>query len=154
MQIVKKASHSMFVKANAATLAKNSVQTLHVLRVAGLAVGTKEGTTQYGPYVGLVGNFTCVNPQSGETVKAASLFLPDVAMAPLAAAVKMGQTPQFAFDVYLNLDEKSPVGVSYSIVDLAPQENDPVASLLAGAPALKALPAPVDEAPKAKAKTK
>lgn len=159
MQTVKKASHTTFFKMNAASLVKLGVESKRILRVAGLCVGLKEGETSYGPYIGFVGNFTLVNPDTGETIKAASLFLPDVATMPLAAAVKMGGTPQFAFDVLVSLDEKSPVGYSYSIVDLLPQENDPIAALLSAASvasplALEAPKAPAESTGKGKGKGK
>lgn len=166
METIKKLSHSHFLGAgfNAAKLAKalNGADKLHVIRVAGVAMGTDTVTTTYGESAFLVGSFIGTNPATGEQVKAAKIFLPDVAMLPLAAACRAGNQPQFVVDIYARLDDKSSVGFSYTVEEAVESTEDPVAALMAAAAKVKPLalvappaaPAPATEAAPAKAPAK
>lgn len=62
-------------------------RTMPLMRVIGTAVSTKKGVTQYGEFTALQGNFKAVNVETGEESRAASLFLPDVALLPIVTAL-------------------------------------------------------------------
>lgn len=165
METIKKLSHGHFLGAgfNAAKLAKllGDADRYHVMRVAGLAMDAGSVTTTYGESAFLLGSFIATEPRTGEQVKAAKIFLPDVAMLPLAAACRKGAQPQFVVDIYARLDEKSSVGFSYTVEEAVESQEDPVAALLAAAQVSKPLALaapksdekPAGETPTAPAKT-
>jgi hypothetical protein len=154
METIKKASHSIFTGTmNAAKIAKTDAKRIECGRFMGIATGTKSYVhATYGEGVGLIGSFMCVHPETGKAVKTSQLYLPDVALLPLVAAVNAGKTPQFTIDIFAKLDEKAPVGFSYSLEEVIEVENDPLQQMLSRAQGIKPLklaaPAtPAGEAP-------
>ena len=126
----------------------NAGKPITVMRVAGQAVGTKSGDSNYGEWTALVGSFIATNPETGEVVEASQLFLPEVALIPIQVALGQAgaRAVDFAIEVIVQPSNNTKPGGSpyeYSFVNLmAPAENDPMAklrSLLLGAGAGPAL---------------
>lgn len=140
----------VFGKINAAIIAKTGGDTIHVMRVLGSASGIKTGTSDYGDWKALTGQFRATNPETGEQIDAASCFMPDVALDMVAAALDSGATAiDFAFDVFAVLDESSSVGYTYRATPLLQAaEDSPIARIEAKMQAL--LPAPAADKGKGK----
>jgi hypothetical protein len=122
---------------------------LNLYTVIGVAIGTKSGTSDFGDWTSLVGQFEATNMETGERLSSANCFLPDVAQGLVEAqlAQEGTQQVQFAFVIGAKADEGSPVGYSYTAQPvLAPDAKDPLAELRGSVNALAL------EAPKAKAK--
>lgn len=113
----------------------NSATPIKLMRVIGQAVGTKTGTSNFGEWVSLVGQFKATNIKTGEISEASTLFLPDVALLPLQVALAQGDTRgvAFAIDLYVKQSTNSKPGGSvyeYSFENvLPPADNDPIAAL-------------------------
>ena len=122
-------------------------QPLFIGRLIGVAHGIKTGTSAYGEWTSLIGDFTKTTAD-GTTERAMQAFGPDMVVAPVAAALAAGGSAvNVAVDVYCVLDEKSPVGFSYRTENvIADTEESPMARLLALSAAkpmpVAALPAP------------
>lgn len=122
---------------------------LNLYTVIGVAIGTKSGTSDFGDWTSLTGQFEATNMETGERLSSANCFLPDVAQGLVEAqlAQEGTQQVQFAFVIGAKADEGSPVGYSYTAQPvLAPDAKDPLAELRGSVTALAL------EAPKAKAK--
>ena len=122
---------------------------LNLYTVIGVAIGVKSGTSDFGDWKALVGQFEATNMETGERLSSANCFLPDVAQGLVEAqlAHEGTQHVEFAFVIGAKADEGSPVGYSYTAQPvLAPDAKDPLAELRGSLSAL------VLEAPKAKAK--
>lgn len=127
----------------------NAEKPITVMRVAGQAVGTKSGDSNYGEWTALVGSFIATNPETGEMTEASQLFLPEVALIPIQVALGQAgaRAVDFAIEVVVKASNNTKPGCSpyeYSFVNLmAPTaENDPMAklrALLTGAGAAPAL---------------
>ena len=134
------------------SLAANGGKPLYVGRLVGVACDTKTGTSQYGEWTALVGDFIKTTPD-GETERAPQAFGPDMVISPVVGALKMGGgAVNVAVDVYVVHDEKSPVGFAYRTENVIPdQEDSPMARLLAlaSAKAMPALTAPAAKGKKA-----
>jgi hypothetical protein len=121
--------------------------------VYGLAVGTKSGTSNYGEWTALVGEFEAVNCETGEASQANQLFLPEIALLPLRVALERAQSVKFAIKLQARAATNSkPGGVPYEYVFenvLPPAEDDPMQALRAEVQRL-ALPAPVASASQGK----
>ena len=124
-----------------------------VMRVAGQAIGTKTGDSNYGPWTALLGRFIAVHPQTGKETEAMQCFLPEVAMIPIQLALANAETRAVDFAIEIVAKESSntkPGGspYDYSFNNLAPlAENDPVQKMRAlivtsAAPAIEANPSP------------
>ena len=107
-----------------------------IMRVLGQAVGVKSGTSSYGDWNCLVGQFKAINLQKPEiTLEAAQCFLPDVALIPLQVALSGNDARgvQFAIDIFANLSNNTKPGGSlyeYSFENiLAPSDTDPIAAM-------------------------
>ena len=76
---------------------------IHVMRVLGVAVSTKAGTSNYGDWRCLAGSFKATNPATGEISEAAVLFLPDVALVPIEVGLHMpgAHGVEFALDLFV-----------------------------------------------------
>lgn len=118
-------------------------------RLVGIASGIKTGVTEYGEWTALIGQFQFTD-RFGNTVRAVQAFGPDIVIMPTVAALQAGaKSVNVAVDVFGVIDDKSPVGWSYTCASaIAESETDPLALLLAAAsevaaPAPIALPAPV-----------
>lgn len=118
---------------------------IHVMRVIGQAVGSKSGESNYGPWTALTGRFRATNPETGEVMEAAQLFLPEVALIPIQVAMSNGAAT-FAIDVFAKKAESTkPGGSPYEYTWeplIEPTDDDPLTRLQAQVNATKALSAP------------
>ena len=130
-QLSKKLSTAkIYGKIVARTLPEDgSVKPLYT--IIGMAQGIKEGTSDYGDWVGLLGQFEAVNRDTGERFASANVFLPDVAQDLIVAQLKGGsQNVQFAFTIGARVDDTSTVGYTYTAEPiLAPDQKDPLEEL-------------------------
>lgn len=125
---------------------------LNLFTVIGNAVGTKSGTSDFGDWTGLVGQFEATNLETGEQFASANLFLPDVAQGLIEAQLANSDTHQvqFAFVIGAKADESSSVGYTYTAQPILPPDaKDPLADLRAS---VLALEAPADKPKKIAAK--
>lgn len=139
---------------------------LFVMRVGGLATGTKDGVSDNGPWKCLVGDFVAYGARDGVEHRAPYCFLPDVALTPIVVALAQAGTQgaRFMIDVAVIPDATSATGYVYTFTPVVKVAGeDPIAALLALAPpltikgqqvggtlALEApKPAPADDAPPA-----
>lgn len=124
---------------------------ISLMQVFGQATGTKGGTSDYGDWECLLGSFEATNMETGETFRAAQLFMPDVAHEPIAQAVKLASNGivDFAVEIVAVKDAESSVGYVYSMKPLIQaEESDPIRILREKAQ--KQLAAPTEEKPKKK----
>ena len=130
-----------------------------LIRVVGLARGLKFGTSNYGDWTALTGDFIAEplhGDRAGERLRAGLLFLPDVALSlvqPYVEGLSKGDAIEVAFGIGLRADDETATGYVYTARFLQePQANDPLLRLLNDA--MPALPKPDEKAPtKATAKT-
>ena len=116
-----------------------TIQNLYT--VIGMAVGTKSGTSDFGDWTGLVGQFEATNLETGERFASANLFLPDVAQGLIEAQLANAENHQvqFAFVIGAMADSNSPVGYSYTAQPILPPDaKDPLADLRASVLQLEA----------------
>lgn len=146
-QVKKLSVATVFGKIKLSELMAAKDKTLPVMRVFGIATGTKSGTTNFGDYTALQGQFRAVHPVTGETHDAATLFLPDIALLPITAALASGaQGVEFAIvvsAVYVAEKEGFKAGGSpyeYTFENLLPMGGDDPLARLQGK--LQALAAP------------
>jgi len=148
-QLTKKISTAkVYGKINVRKLPEDGT-VLNLFSIIGVAVGTKSGTSDFGDWTCLVGQFEATNLETGAVVSSANAFLPDVAQGLIEAQLNQEGTSQvqFAFVIGARADEGSPVGYSYTAQPvLAPDAKDPLAELRGSVSALAL------EAPKSKAK--
>lgn len=110
---------------------------ISVMRVAGQAVGTKQGDSQYGEWTALVGRFVAVNPETGEVSEASQLFLPEVALLPIQVALAQegAKMVDFAIELQVRPAQNTKPGGSpyeYTFESLKPvEESDPMAQFRA-----------------------
>lgn len=119
---------------------------ISVMQVFGQAQGVKAGTSNFGEWEALTGNFEAVNIDTGEAYRAAQLFLPDLAHEPLVMAMKANpDTPiDFAIEITARKDSTVAVGYSYGMKTLIETETaDPLRALREKAQ--KQLAAPADD---------
>ena len=105
---------------------------VNLYSIIGVAIGTKTGTSDYGDWTSLVGQFEAVNCETGERFASANAFLPDVAQGLVLAQLAHPDTNQvqFAFMIGAKTDENSPVGYSYTAKPILPPDaKDPLADL-------------------------
>lgn len=100
-------------------------------QVVGVASGKKSGTSDYGEWVSLTGNFAAINLATGEEFRSGVLFLPDVALDPILGQLSMGATAiEFGFTISIIEDDESATGYVYTATPLIePDENDPLEAL-------------------------
>jgi hypothetical protein len=126
----------------------NATAPIEVMRVYGLAVGSKSGTSQYGDWTALVGQFEAVNPVSGEVTQSAQCFLPEIALLPILTelAREGAKGVQFGIRLFVKVSNNTkPGGSPYEYTFehmLPPSDNDPMAALRNAVSAALALPAP------------
>lgn len=121
---------------------------LHVMRIMGQATKTVTGNTDFGAFVGFMGNFEATNVRTGEIFRSGKCFLPPVATNLLEGAVAgaNGAPVMFAFDIGVKEDDESSVGYVYTATPILDAgEADPIEQMkkTINAPAL---PAPVVKA--------
>lgn len=121
---------------------------IKLMQIFGQATGVKGGTSTYGDWECLLGNFEATNLENGDTFRAAQLFMPDVAHEPITQAVKLSSgAVDFAVEIVAVKDSESSVGYLYSMRPLIEAgESDPLKVLREKAQ--KQLAAPTEEKPK------
>jgi len=118
---------------------------ISLMHVFGQAQGVKAGTSSFGEWEALTGNFEAVNLADGEAYRAATLFLPDLAHDPLVMAMKANpDSPiDFAIEITAKKDSAVAVGYTYGMKTLIEAETaDPLKALREKA--AKQLAAPKD----------
>lgn len=115
-----------------------------VMRVGGIATGTKNGVSDNGPWTALTGAFKAWSAKDGEEHEAAICFLPMIAMTPLTVALSQAsaQGVRFLIDLFVFHVEpeagREHIGYEYTFVPVVkPTGTDPLAELLAQAAPLK-----------------
>lgn len=109
---------------------------VRLMRIGGVATGTKTGVGDYGPWECLTGEFVAYSAKDGEEQRAPYAFLPDVALIPITVALKAtpGASVQFLIDVFAKHSTESATGYEYTFEPVVkPQGEDPIARLLAQA---------------------
>lgn len=149
-QLTKKISTAkIYGKVNVRKLPEDGT-VLNLYSIIGVAIGTKSGTSDFGDWTSLVGQFEATNLETGERFASANAFLPDVAQGLVEAqlAQEGTQQVQFAFIVGAKADEGSPVGYSYTAQPILPPDaKDPLEDLRNS---VLALAAPAEKATKKK----
>lgn len=97
-----KTVHGMISLERVLELAKES-KLYPVMRVIGVAIGIKEGTSSYGDWSCLLGTFKATDAVSKKELRASQCFLPDVAMIPLTAALQQNNAKgvEFGIDLFV-----------------------------------------------------
>lgn len=117
-----------------------------LMRVVGVCIGTKTGTSQYGDWTALEGSFKATNIETGEVVHSGICLLPDVALTQILVARNAANNNpvEFAVDIIVTGDtdpKPGSIGYSYSANWLIESGgDDPLKAIEAR---LLALPAPV-----------
>ncbi len=108
--------------------------------VVGIASGVKSGSTDYGDWNALTGNFAAQSLESGEQFRSGVCFLPDVALDPILGQLEAGANCiEFGWVIGVRVDDDVLCGYSYYARPLVEaDENDPLEQL-AGAMTLLAL---------------
>lgn len=108
-------------KTDARNLKPNEERTLCI--VIGNATGVKVGTSQYGDFTGVTGLFEFTNTATGEVTASTTAYVPDVLLGYIQPS--LGETRQFAVEIYAKQDSNSPVGFSYTFKPLI-EAQDPL----------------------------
>lgn len=143
--IVKKLSAKVLV-GNVKTYIKDLQpgQSVDLFRVVGIANKTKTGTSNYGDWEALLGNFIAealVGAKKDQRYRTGQLFLPDVVLNMVTPLIDGKSAVQMGFVVSAIADDDSNTGYIYSADFLMePEENDPLEALMK-----KALPAPAEK---------
>lgn len=150
-------------KVNIEKLLASPGKRIFLMRCGGRAVGTKEGLSDYGKWISLVGNFVAISGETGEESRAPYLFLPDVALVPIQVALSEPNCEgvDFLIDVFAVYAPESSVHYEYTWEPVVSHvASDPITALFAQAVPLTiagktvggtlALTAPAVEVPAAK----
>jgi len=143
VKIVKKLSMKVLAAGRPSVPAEG--ETNWIANIVGIATGTKTGTSNFGDWTALTGNFiaSTESKETGEELRFRTgvLFLPDVALFLITPALEQagkGAQIQFGFRIGVIKDDATAPGYSYVAESLIePTENDPLELLAA-----KSLPAP------------
>ena len=153
-QVKKLSVATVFGKIKLSELMNLPDQRQEVMRVFGVATGTKDVPTQYGISTGLLGTFRAINPVTGETNDSSVLYLPDIALVPIRVKLAMPGTQgvEFAYSIFASyVAEKegfkaggSPYEYTFEHV-MQPEGANPLDRIAAkiASQAQAALPAPV-----------
>ena len=127
-------------------------QSISLARFVGIARGIKTGTTNYGEYQALTGEFVAealAGEKVGNRYRSGTLFLPNVALdlvTPAVNNIARGEGIEMAFEVGIERDTTSAIGYVYTANFLMePAMNDPLEQLVS-----LALPSPETEPEKEK----
>lgn len=125
----------------------NNGATVMLVNVAGLARGIRTGSSNFGDWTALTGDFVAealVGDKAGQKFRTGQLFLPDVALnliLPVVEEIGRNGAVEMAFSVGITAEATSNTGYEYTAQFLMePAENDPLETLIAKA--MPALPAP------------
>lgn len=123
-------------------------ETVWIANVVGIAKGLKGGTSNYGDWTSLIGDFVAeasVGDMKGKRFRTGQLFLPDVVLHMIIGAMGNNTGVEFSFRIGITAvptdgERPSATGYEYTADFLVePGENDPLENLIA-----KALPAPTN----------
>jgi len=89
-------------------------------RVIGSAISLKTGTTSFGEWTALVGQFQAWTDD--KKITSNILFLPEVATIPIAIAVKNGETVDFGL-IVSKVEADNAVGFEYTVQNIIPQKE-------------------------------
>jgi hypothetical protein len=115
--------------------------------IFGLANGLKNGTSDFGDWIALMGQFKAVRGGDGAVFYSAKAFLPDVAQDMIVAAVKSAQeddknaSVEFAYVIGIR-EADTATGYEYTCRPLIEQRADALASLETRLAGRLALPNP------------
>ena len=124
----------------------------NLIKVAGETTEAKVGQTDKGEYIRLLGNFFAENMVTGERFQSSQCILPTFIAEPMAAALKVSQSVEFAIQIDATENEDSAVGYVFSVKSLTQAEpTDKMKRLMLAAgitdkPAEKAADKPAEEA--------
>lgn len=119
---------------------KKPTEKTYLMQVFGIANGIENGTSQYGNWTALKGQFRAVNLESGEMFQAGECFLPNIALNLVQGALTdENKSVEFAFNVGVYPADNA-FGYEYCCDPLmAAAETDPLEIMQKK---LAALPAP------------
>lgn len=103
-----------------------------VATIYGRCTEKKAGTSDHGDYVRFIGEFEGVNANTGDVYRSGNLIVPKTLEALLDQAITIdaNNAIDFAVEVWVEKNENSITGYSYSIKPLIkPAESDVLASL-------------------------
>ncbi len=102
-----------------------------IMRVIGIANGTKEGVSDNGDWVALKGQFKATNLLTGEQFGSGVCFMPDVATDMVSGMLTEDvKSVEFGFDLIVKHDESSATGYTYVAKPLVEAgQDDPLARL-------------------------
>lgn len=127
---------------------KDNGTNIPLMRIVGNATSMKSGVSNYGEWTKLLGDFICISLLDSKATRSAQLIMPNVAQNLVTAAMMSADTANaaFAFDVIVEVSEKSSVGYTFKAASLiAPSESDPLlmlASQISAPMPQLAIPAP------------
>lgn len=101
-----------------------------LMRVVGVANGTKEGESTYGAWKGLTGRFEATNLDTGEVFRSPVCFLPEFAIDLVTGQFGDDvKTVQFAIDVGAEYSDGAATKYEYTVTPLTDQPDDDLARL-------------------------
>ncbi len=129
-----------------ARLIPDGKQKLDLYQILGIAGDTKTGSSDYGPWTALLGQFRATNMITGEIFEAFKVLLPavlsEMILGKMGSQGPDGRGVSFAFIVGIMVDEKSTIGYTYYAKPvIEPGVEDPMQKLIAAVkpPKIKAL---------------
>lgn len=113
-------------------LDKKNLPKAPILRVAGIASGTLTGSSTYGPWTALSGDFYAVNLETGEEFRSGKCFMPATALSLVEGALAGSpEGVEFAFDFGVKAAENA-IGYEYTTKSVVKaKESDAMGALLA-----------------------
>jgi len=123
-----------------------------LLRIAGETTEAKVGQTDKGEYIRLLGNFFAQNMTNNEQFQSAQCILPTFISEPLAAALRVSQSVDFALEIHATEDADSAVGYVFSVKSLQQAEPTDKMKRLMLAAGIKDTPAKEEPAKEEPAK--
>lgn len=121
----------------------NKAATIPLMRVVGIANGTKEGEGAFGAWKGLTGRFEAINAATGEVFRSPVCFLPEFAI-DLVTGQFSGDvnSVQFAFDIGAQYSEGAATRYEFTVTPLTETPDDDLAQLSFSASKAKPLALP------------
>jgi hypothetical protein len=106
---------------------KKPSEKTYIMQVFGIANGIKEGTSTYGEYQGLVGQFRAINIHTGDMFQGGECYLPNIALNLVLGALNdVNKSVEFAFNIGIYPAENA-FGYEYCCDPLmAASESDPL----------------------------
>ena len=132
MNVVKKLSSKVILGGRPDIPPKDHKGPKWVYEIVGIVNRTKEGSSDFGPYLALHGTFQATNLETGEISRASKCYLPDL-VTDMIAGQMVGEVNevQFGFRVGVIRDDTAATGYVYAAEPLVElQQNDPLAGLL------------------------